>query len=751
MSEARVVTLTGPGGVGKTHLALRVAHGLRRSFRDGVWIVELAELTDASLLAATVAERLGLRDQSFRDPVDTVTEHLANREILLVIDNCEHLVDDVAMFTSTLIRACPRVRVLATSRQSLGVYGEAVLPVPPLPAPDPDRSLDPEALARYDSIRLFIERARAVQPSFDITADNQAVLARLCRDLDGIPLAIELSAARLRALSLDQIETRLTERFRLLTLGPRTAPGRQRTLRALIDWSHDLCSGPEQRVWARASVFAGSFDLAAVEHVAGGDGVPAERIPELVHSLVDKSVLQREDHAGTVRYRMLATMREYGRERLAASGEEAAVRLRHRDWYRDLIERLEAEWVGPDQAMWLRRLGDEHADVRAAFDFCLTLPDEGIVALRMAGTVINEFWTVRGLAAEGRYWLDRALTACPQPSPERAMALSLKGMYAILRGDFDAGLPVLDEAAQMDERAGGAAGPFLALIRGLAAQFRGDLSSAESLTREALGGFRPGQKAYELFALNTLGVTLAMAGRREEGRGWLDESLARSERFGELYYRSWALWAVSFIEADHDVARAESACREALGIHARLDNRAGSAFVLEALAWVYAHTDRPTRAATLFGAAAATWHDIGEYSDLYIPALAVHARLVDAVRSVIGDAEYESAFRRGSRLGTEEAIAFALEEPELHGASGAATTEASEEAAVEATATTALTRREEQIVDLLAEGLSNKDIAARLVISRRTAETHVARILDKLGLASRAQVAAWRANRPATR
>ncbi|WP_198042209.1 ATP-binding protein [Kitasatospora azatica] len=281
VSQARVVTLTGPGGVGKTRLALRVAHAVRRDFRDGVWLVELAELGDPSLLAATVAERLELRDQSFRAPIDIVTEYLAEREVLLVLDNCEHLVDDCARFTSAVVRACPRVRVLATGRQSLGVYGETVLPVPPLPTPDPDRPPPADALARYDSVRLFVERA-------------------------------------------------------------------------LIDWSHDLCSGPERLVRARASVFAGSFDLAAVEHVAGGDGVPPHGVPELVHSLVDKSILQREDHDGAARYRMLETLREYGEEQLTAAGDEGAVRRRHRDWYRDLITRAWPCWTiaSPGRTSW---------------------------------------------------------------------------------------------------------------------------------------------------------------------------------------------------------------------------------------------------------------------------------------------------------------------------------------------------------------------------------------------------------------
>ncbi|MFI8912758.1 ATP-binding protein [Streptomyces sp. NPDC053513] len=731
LSHVRVLTLTGPGGVGKTRLALRVAEAARHSFPDGVWLVELADLADPSLLAETVAEHLGLHEHGARPSLDVIIDRLEPCEALLVIDNCEHLIDHCALFVAAVVRACPQVRVLATSRQSLGIQGETVLPVAPLHVPDPEGRIPLDALAQHDAVRLFVERARAVEPAFEVSEGNRDVLARLCHALDGIPLAIELAVAWLRALTPAEIEERLSERYRLLTTGPRNVPSRQRTLRALVDWSHQLCSRPEQLVWARTSVFAGGFDLAAAEHVAAGDGVPPEDIPQLLRSLVDKSVLIRDEGGG--RYRMLETLREYGHERLAQAGESLATRRRHRDWYATVIERLDAEWFGPDQVALLQRLDDEHANLRVAFDHSLNQPGESIGALRMAGGMINDYWNIRGLNAEGRYWLEQSLAACPEPTGERVWGLCLKAMYAILRGDFDVGAPVLAEADELSRRLGGVRRPHVVLMQALSAQFTGAHERAVPLAREATAGFRATEEsALEIFALNTLGISLALAGDREQGLARLEESLTRTARAGELYFRSWALWTVAFIEAEHDTERAERAGQEALGIHNLLDNRAGSAFVLETLAQISVRKKRYARAATLFGAAASIWRAIGAYSDVYIPAQVVHRQCVSIIRGVLGEARYEAVFAQGYRFSPRQAVDFALG----NGAPAKARTRGAGEG-------TPLTPRETEVAALVAEGLSNKEIAARLVIATRTAETHVDHILTKLGFGNRAQVAAW--------
>lgn len=731
MTQSRVVTLTGPGGVGKTRLALRVAQGLGRDFRDGVWLIELAALSDPRLLTHTVAEKLGLRDQSARPTIETITEHLDSRTALLVLDNCEHLVDDCARFTDTLIRSCPRVRVLATSRQSLGVYGETVLVVPPLPTPDPDRSHPPEEFASYDSVRLFVERARAVHTAFDVTADNQAALARLCRDLDGLPLAIELTTTWLRTLSLHQIEERLTERYQLLTTGPRDAPTRQRTLRGLIDWSHELCSPAERRVWARASVFAGSFDLAALEHVAAGDDVPLDEIPELVHALVDKSIVLCDNEERTARYRMLETLRQYGQEQLVATGEDLAVRRRHRDWYEDLLERFDAAWIGPDQEAWVHSLSLDHANLRVAVTFSVTHPGEGARALRMTSR-FKDYWAIRGLNTEARYWLDQALAASPEPSRERISALTQNAWWALLQGDLVAALPLLAEADLLTERLGAeGTNSYVELVQGMASLFKGDLDRATARLESALARCRTTDTRNTLFALAMLGLALGLQGEREKGLLLLDECLGLAAELGEQYWRSWALWAVSFLETDHDPERAEAAGREALGIHGPMRSRLGTACVLETLAWVGERQQRHVRSATLFGAAATVWRELGSAPEYYAPVSAAHKVHVSLARAALGEDRFEAAYDRGLGLTTPQAVEYALDTR--------ATTPAP------AAPASPLTRREQQIAALLAEGMSNKDIAARLTIAPRTVESHVAHILTKLELTSRAQVAAWRA------
>ncbi|WP_431999726.1 ATP-binding protein [Streptomyces sioyaensis] len=731
LSESRLVTLTGPGGVGKTRLALHVAAGKRHRFHDGAYFIEFAELRDPALLAHAAAEKLGLRP-SARPVIDTIIEHLAPREALLVLDNCEHLVNDCALFADALLRGCPKVRILATSRQSLGLNAETTVVVPPLPVPEPGPTLSPDALMEYDSVRLFVDRARAVLPQFDLHSQECAVLTRLCRDLDGIPLAIELAAVWLRALSLNKIEERLSERFRLLTRGSPAAPARQRTLRALMDWSYDLCSGPERLVWARASVFSGGFDLAAVEYVSSGDGVATEEVAHVLFSLVDKSILIREEDDNGVYYRMLETLREYGQEHLVAAGDHGATRRRHRDWYAGVVDRFEAEFIGPDQDAWISRLRREHANLRIALDFCLAEPGEAVVALHMA-SMIDEYWSIRGINTEARHWFDRALAASPEPTCARSSALCLNAYYALLQGDIDAARRLLAEAGELAERLGGAVrGAFVRLILGVMALFSGDLASAASLISDALSGFRAKHPRGELFALSMLGLTWGLRGDRERGLAHLDECLALASQRGELYWRAWALWAIAFIEVDHDLERAVAAGTEALHTHARMGARMGLAFTTDTLAWVNERQGRHTRAATLFGAAAAVWHEIGGSPEYYVPMGAAHHRHVSMARAALGADRYEAAFRRGRQLPVWQAVDFALE-------SQAAAAKSPHPAAGK----TPLTSREWQIAELVAEGLGNKEIAARLIIAPRTADTHVGNILSKLGFTSRTQLAVW--------
>ncbi|MFD9670005.1 ATP-binding protein [Rhodococcus sp. NPDC059968] len=352
LSVARLVTLTGVGGVGKTRLALRVAANVRRAFDGGVWLVELGELHDAELLADTVVAAFGLREQSSNPSLELLAEHIADRRMLLVLDNCEHLVGAAAMLAERLLRQCPELRILATSREPLGIGGEAVMRVPPLTLPTSDRPASLHDWAGSDAITLFAARAEAAAPGFALSEASRVTITRICQHLDGLPLAIELAAALVRVLSPQQILDRLADRFRVLTHGCRGAPSRHQTLQLSIDWSYDLCEPEEQRLWARLSVFAGGFELDAAESLCAGF-LAREEVLDMVARLVEKSILIREDAGAAARYRLLESLREYGWQKLQETGEDAALRRRHRDWYQQLVLGAEAEWIGPSSSTGL--------------------------------------------------------------------------------------------------------------------------------------------------------------------------------------------------------------------------------------------------------------------------------------------------------------------------------------------------------------------------------------------------------------
>ena len=731
LSTSRLVTLTGMGGVGKTRLALRVAADAGRAFDDGVWLIELGELENSSLLVDVVAAALRLRDQSTRPAQDLVAEFLASRRLLLVLDNCEHLVDAVAALAGMLLRSCPELRILATSREALIIEGEAVMRVPPLTVPDPDRSPSLKGLPRYDAVTLFAERAAAVVPDFMLTEDNKGAVAQICRRLDGMPLPIELAAARLRALSADQVLERLTDRYALLTGGSRGAPTRQQTLRVCIDWSYDLCTPSEQQLWGRLSVFAGGFELDAAEGVCAEDMTP-EAVLDAVTSLVDKSILIREEPGRVVRFRLLETLREYGRDKLQETSRFDAVRRRHRDWYRQLAARSETEWISARQLQWIARLEREQPNLREALEFCLTDPGEAEAGLQIVAA-LHQFWLARGLLSEGRRWYDRTLAHhSGEPTPDRIQVLHASTIFAVQQGDLPAATDTAQQARELADQSGDVSMRALAAqAAGNVALHAGDLPHAIACFENAsAGSHADGDLLQQVQALVGLVLAYGLQGDMTRADAAHEELLALTTPRGESLYRAYSLAAVGRVAWKHNRERGAELLKEGLRLMRRLDDPLGAASCVEALAWIAAAEHSARRAAVLLGAAEALRRAVGTSSGIYPILLAYHDECEQQAHRALGERGFATAYRSGEALSFGDAVAYALDE---------------QPPAVSqpARAATILTKRERQVADLVAQGLTNRAIAAKLVISQRTAQGHVEHVLAKLGFTSRAQIAAW--------
>ncbi|MER6951800.1 LuxR C-terminal-related transcriptional regulator [Nonomuraea sp. NPDC000554] len=736
LGDTRMLTLTGLGGVGKTRLALRAAAEARLAFPDGVWLVDLAPLRDGELLARTVADALGLRDESSQRPLSGLVEFLEDKRLLLVFDGCEHLTYASAILASKLLGAAPGLRILATSRETLGVEGEHVLAVPPLAVPEPGRPL--AALTQSDAVSLFAERGASVLNGFTVTEANGEAVAALCRRLEGIPLAIELAAARLRALSVTQILDRLDDRTSAYR--KRASVPRHQTMRTAIDWSYDLCTPQERTLWARLSVFSGEFDLEAVEHVCAGDGLPREQIFDLVAALLDKSILVRGEYVTRARYRLLETIRQYGQDVLAESGDEMALRRRHRDHFRVLAERAEADWFGPRQAEWIARLRHERANLRAALDFCLREPGEARHVLEIVAALWNYWVFVAGSFGEGRHWLERALELDAEPTAARVKALWADAWFALRQADLTAAPPLLDECRELARRLDDpVALAFVAHFSGLTAYLRGDTASGIRLLREARDLHAAnGDQDGVWMTLFHLVIAYSSAGDGDRADALAAECLAMCEARSAYLSKSNALWVVGlarWFRGEQD--RASALVRNGLTIMRSLDDQWGVAACLEVLAWVEAADGRDERAARLFGAAGTVWQVMGTSLPAFQPFAEFHNLCETQLRMSLGHAGYTAAFQRGAELTADQAVDYALDT----GARVPAPRQAEPgEASV-------LTPRQREVADLIAAGMSNKDIAAKLVIAQRTAEGHVESILTKLGFTSRVQIATWVSSR----
>jgi predicted ATPase/DNA-binding SARP family transcriptional activator len=665
LSSHRLVTLTGVGGVGKTRLALRAARHLRHEYPDGVWLVELAGLRDSGLVGHTVVDALQILDQTGRPPLAVVTEHLRDAKALLLLDNCEHVLDSCALLTDTLLRAAPGLRVLATSRQPLRVDGEQVLAVVPLAVPRAEQPLVGDGAPRFTSVVLFTQRANAAAPGmFRITEDNQGTVAQLCRRLDGIPLAIELAALRLRTLSPKQLLSRLDDRFRLLTEGGRAALPRQQTMRATVDWSFDLCSPAEQRLWERASVFAGSFDLEAAENVCADREVDRDAVFDVVDGLVDKSVLVREGHGDVARYRLLETLRQYGQARLHEAGHDTALRRRHRDWYLRLAERGEQRWFTELQAETVGRMRSEHSNIRAALEFCLTQPGEAKLGVRLAGTLWF-YWIGCGQLSEGRHWLDWALSLAADQTAARRKALWVNGYVASIQGNTREASDLVAECrAASEDSLDEESLAFATYVHGTAELFGDELESGARLLAEAY------QRLDTLGLLDSnvvlsrvaLAITVAFQGDLDRAAELCEAARSVCAARGEQWARAYALYVLGFVAtAKGDLVLADAHTRESLRIKHRFNDLLGIALAVELLALLAALTGQGERCTVLLGGADRIWPAIGMPLFGSANFAASHDQCVALARQAMGDAAFESAFRQGRALTTDEVVAYALD------------------------------------------------------------------------------------------
>lgn len=789
LAMTRLLTLTGAGGSGKTRLALEVARDLVGVYPDGVWLAELAPLSEGDLVIQAVAGALGVPERTSQALAETVLEALEDKQLLLVVDNCEHLVEAAARFVDASLDACPRLRVLATSREPLGIRGEVLWRVPPLSLPSgKDKYLSQEGLMRHESVRLFVERARLRLPAFELVQENAGAVARVCRRLDGMPLAIELATARMGALAVEQVAQRLEVSLDVLGSAGRSVGSRQQTLRATMDWSHDLLSQPEQALFRRLSVFAGGWTLETAEAVCPSDGIEPGEILDLLGGLVDKSLVVAEAGAadGAVRYRMLVTIRQYALGKLDENGEADEIQGRRAALFLAMAEEAEQELTGHQQRLWVERLEEEHDNLREALSWALERGEAADMGLRLCGALWR-FWHTRGYLSEGARWLQRALSVGGGPMPARMKALEGMGWLAQRRGDIRNAEAAYEEmlalSRELDNK-GNAATALNGL--GTLAVAKGENERAQALLEENL---RVLQRLEEegttdttlkrFHVSNLLGIlAINQGGDYARGYAHWEESLALARQAGDAFQVGTTLANLGYAALMRgDYGRASALCEEALviahelgsagveilpetlvnlglaargrGQYARAATSLGEALArsqeagskpssinaVEGMAGLTGALGRDARAARLWGAAEAA----REATGIALPPgdRALHEPYLAAARGRIGGVGWARARAEGRAMPLEEAVEHALDKGDGPDAKSIA------QGSREGEPMSKLTGREREVALLVARGLTNRQISKELGVSERTAGNHVGNILRKLGLRSRAQIASW--------
>jgi predicted ATPase/DNA-binding CsgD family transcriptional regulator/transcriptional regulator with XRE-family HTH domain len=771
LTSHRLVTLTGTGGAGKTRLAIEIATRVQTHFADDVRFVSLAPISDPDLVETAVVHALGLREMTGRSPGETIAIGLRRRRLLLVLDNLEHLLE-AAPRVGDWLGHCAGLTVLVTSRAPLRLHGEQAYPVPPLTVPGPvaneDRRHEPGQVSASEAGRLFVERALEVRPDFVLSEANASAVAEICRHLDGLPLAIELAAAKVSVLSPSQIAERLDDRFGLLVGGSRDAPARQQTLRATIDWSYALLSEAERILFRRLAVFVGGFTLEAAERVAGagyemvgGGGVSptaahlstprsnsntsdSPSTLDLLATLVEQSLVVADEQHGRVRYRLLESLHELGLEQLDAADEVEELRRRHASYFLGLAEAADTELIGPDQIGWLDRLEGELDNLRAVLGWSLAASDGAgertEIGLRIAGA-LQWLWLHHDHLGEARGWLDATLamagTAASATARARALLASL--MVGSPRAEYDLGRAAGEESCRLCRELGDQRGLGRTLTwLGTAAMFQGDLAAARAYHEESVAVLRAADDPWGLgLALNQLGGSTRRLGELDLSRRLRAEGAEILRQTGERWglMQACITWGNDLLH-DREYTRAAALYREAISPCLELRDTFSVCRCLNGLAGVFASTGDAHRAARLLGATEA---QIESISARLLPPDQAHFDRSQATLTARLGAERLAVLReQGRGLSLQQAIDLANQPADAR--PGAPVPDAPHAAAP---LPSPLSAREREVAALVARGLTNREIATELVIAEWTAVAHVRNILTKLGLSRRAQVAAW--------